>query len=123
EDLPETETIVVPLSGGGLIAGIAIVVKALKPEARVVGVSMEHGPAMHASVLAGRPVSVDEEESLADALTGGIGLENRWTFPIVRDLVDEIVLVSESEIGAAMVHALLEEKVVLEGAAATSLAV
>ena len=123
EDLPETETIVVPLSGGGLIAGIAVVVKALKPEAKVVGVSMEQGPAMHASVLAGQPVSVDEDASLADALTGGIGLENRWTFPIVRDLVDEIVLVSEAEIGAAMVHALLKEKVVLEGAAATSLAV
>lgn len=123
EDLPAVETIVVPLSGGGLVAGIAIVVKALKPEARVIGVSMEQGPAMHDSVQAGKPVSVVEEASLADALTGGIGLDNRWTFPIVRDLVDDIVLVSEEEIGTAMVRALTSEKVVLEGAAATPLAV
>lgn len=123
EDLPEVDTIVVPIGGGGLIAGIATVVKALKPEARVVGVSMEHGAAMHSSIQAGEPVLVDEKASLADALTGGIGLANRWSFPLVRDRVDEIVLVSEEEVAAAMVHALMAEKVVLEGSAATALAV
>lgn len=123
EALPEVDTIVVPIGGGGLIAGIATVVKALKPEARVVGVSMEHGAAMHSSIQAGKPVLVDERASLADALTGGIGLNNRWSFPLVRDRVDDIVLVSDEEVSAAMVHALLAEKVVLEGSAATALAV
>jgi threonine dehydratase len=122
EDLPDVDTVIVPLSGGGLIAGIAVAVKALRSEVRIIGVSMERGPAMHASVEAGRPVSVEEETSLADALTGGIGLDNRWTFPLVRDLVDETRLVSEDEIAAAMVHALMEERIVLEGAGATPLA-
>ena len=122
EDLPDVDTIIVPVSGGGLIAGIAVAIRALRPEVRIVGVSMATGPAMHASVKAGKPVNVNEEASLADALTGGIGLDNRWTFPIVRDLVDEIQLVTEAEIEAAMVHALLQEKIVLEGAAATTLA-
>lgn len=123
EDLPDIDTIIVPVSGGGLIAGIAVALRALRPQARIIGVSMDSGPAMHDSIRAGQPVTVIEQASLADALTGGIGLSNQWTFPLVRDLVDEILLVSEQEIGAAMVHALLEEKIVLEGAGATPLAV
>jgi threonine dehydratase len=120
--LPKVATIVAPLSGGGLLAGVALAAKARKPDVRVVGVSMEHGASMHASLLAGRPVNVPEHATLADALAGGIGLDNRLTYRLVRELVDETQLVSEAQIGAALAFALLRERLVLEGGAATPLA-
>lgn len=122
EDMPELATILVPLSGGGLAGGIAVAVKALKPRARVVGISMERGAAMHASVKAGRPVSVQEEETLADSLGGGIGLANRVTFALCQALLDDIVLVSEDEIAAGIRHAAHEEGLRVEGAGAVAFA-
>ena len=106
----------VPLSGGGLLAGVALALKRVSPAIRVIGVTMERGCAMHASLRAGRPVQVEEVETLADSLGGGIGLDNRYTFPMVRALVDDTVLVSEEEIAAAIGHAYREEQVVIEGA-------
>ena len=122
EQLPDVETIVVPVSGGGLIAGVALAAKALVPGLRVVGVSMARGAAMHASQRAGRPVQVAELPTLADALGGGIGLDNRLTFALVRDLVDDLVLVEEAEIAAAVRHAYWQEKLVLEGSGAVGIA-
>lgn len=122
EDMPELATILVPLSGGGLAGGIAVAVKALKPRARVVGISMERGAAMHASVKAGRPVSVQEEETLADSLGGGIGLANRVTFALCQALLDDIVLVSEDEIAAGIRHAAHEAGLTVEGAGAVGFA-
>lgn len=122
EDFPDLDTVVVPLSGGGLIAGIARAVKSVSPAIRVIGVSMQRGAAMHASLEAGRPVEVREEPTLADSLGGGIGLANRWTFAMVRDLVDETVLVSETEIAAAMRRLFLEESWVAEGGGAVGVA-
>ena len=84
--------------------------------------AMERGCAMHASLRAGRPVQVEEVETLADSLGGGIGLDNRYTFPMVRALVDDTVLVSEEEIAAAIGHAYREEQVVIEGAGAVGIA-
>lgn len=118
EDRPDLSAIVVPLSGGGLISGIAIAAKALKPDIRIIGVSMENGAAMHQSLAAGRPVEVTEVPSLADSLGGGIGLGNRWTFPICRALVDQTILVSEEEIYRGMQALLGDQKLVTEGAAA-----
>lgn len=115
---PDLTAIVVPLSGGGLISGIAIAAKALKPEIRIVGVSMENGAAMRESLAAGRPVAVQEVPSLADSLGGGIGLENRWTFAICRALVDETILLSEAEIYRGMQALFRDQKLVTEGAAA-----
>lgn len=97
-DLPDAETVLVPLSGGGLAAGIAVAVKSRRASCRIVGISMARGPAMAMSVAAGHPVAVQEEPTLADSLGGGIGLDNRYTFTMVRDLVDDIVLLSEAEI-------------------------
>jgi threonine dehydratase len=118
EERPDLAAIVVPLSGGGLISGIAIAAKALKPEIRIIGVSMENGAAMHESLAAGRPVEVTEVPSLADSLGGGIGLGNRWTFSICRALVDETILVSEKEIYRGMQALFGDQKLVTEGAAA-----
>lgn len=122
EDFPELDTVVVPLSGGGLIAGVARAVKSAAPATRVIGVSMRRGAAMHASLAAGRPVEVKEEPTLADSLGGGIGLDNRLTFRMVRDLVDEVVLLSEPEIAAAMRRLFLEEGWVAEGGGAVGIA-
>lgn len=118
EDRPDIETILVPLSGGGLIGGIALAAKALKPSIRIIGISMARGAAMQASLKAGRPVEVEELPTLADSLGGGIGLENRWTFDLCRSLVDEVVLLEEAEIYRGMRTLLLEERLVAEGAAA-----
>lgn len=122
EDDPDIDTVIVPLSGGGLIAGVAMAVKALSPGVRVIGVSPTRGAAMQASLAAGRPVAVTEEPTLADSLGGGIGLSNRHTFHMVRDLVDEVVLLSESEIAAAMRALFLREGWVAEGAGAVGVA-
>lgn len=122
EDFPEIDTAIVPLSGGGLISGIAVALKAANQDIRVIGVSMERGPAMVESLKAGKPVEVVEEPTLADALAGGIGLENRYSFNLVRQLVDDTVLVSEEEIARAMAFALKEEHLVLEGGGAVGIA-
>jgi len=116
EDLPEIDSILVSLSGGGLIGGIALALKSAAPEIRVIGVSMERGPAMYHSIRAGKPVEVEELPTLADALGGGIGLDNRYTFRLVQEWVDEIVLVSEEQIAAAISHAYREERLITEGA-------
>lgn len=122
EEVPDVDTVLVPLSGGGLIAGVAFAIKTARPAARVIGITMERGAAMHASLEAGKPVQVEEMESLADALGGGIGLDNRYTFEMCRDLVDEALLVSEVEIAAGIRHAYFEEKQVIEGSGAVGIA-
>ena len=122
EEAPEAETLVVPLSGGGLISGIAVMAKVLNPAIRIVGVSMERGAAMHASIAAGKPVPVEELPTLADSLGGGIGLENRYTFALVRDLVDDIVLLDEAEIAAGIRHAYEQDQEVIEGSGAVGIA-
>jgi len=122
EALPETELVLVPLSGGGLAAGIAAAIKGKLPHARVIGISMERGAAMHASLRAGKPVLVEELETLADSLGGGIGLDNRYTFALCRDLLDDVVLLSEEEIAAGIRHAFATEGEVMEGAGAVGIA-
>ena len=122
EDFPELNCVVVPLSGGGLIGGIALALKAASPKINVVGVTMENGPAMVLSLEAGKPVEVEEEESLADSLGGGIGLENRYTLSLVQELVDETLLVSEDEIGQAIQYVFETQRMVLEGGAAVGTA-
>lgn len=119
---PDTTTVLVPLSGGGLLAGIATAIKATRPDVRVVGVSMRHGAVMAASLEAGHPVDMPESTSLADSLQGGIGLDNGVTFPIVRELVDEVVLIDEDDIWAAMGFALSHHRLALEGAGAVGIA-
>ncbi len=121
EELPRTETLIIPLSGGGLISGVAIAAKALNPKIRVIGVSMERGAAMHASQTAGKPVEVEELQTLADSLGGGIGLDNRHTFHLVRELVDDIILLDEDEIAAGLAHAYWRENEVVEGSGSVAI--
>ncbi|MBP2292860.1 hydroxyectoine utilization dehydratase EutB [Azospirillum rugosum] len=122
EAVPDVDLVLVPLSGGGLIGGVALAVKALRPQARVVGVSMERGAAMHASLTAGKPVLVEELETLADSLGGGIGLANRHTFRLAASLLDGVVLLTEAEIAAGIRHAYTREQEIVEGAGAVGIA-
>lgn len=122
EDFPDVDTVVVPVSGGALISGITIAIKATSPNTRIVAVSMDRGAAMYESLMAGKPVQVPEVESLADCLQGGISLDNDHTFDVVRDMVDDFVLVSEDEIGMALAEAYHDERLILEGAGATPIA-
>lgn len=122
EALPDVANIVVPLSGGGLFAGVAFAAKRVNPDIGMTGVTMARGAAMHASLAAGKPVLVEEQESLADSLGGGIGLDNRHTFAMTRSLADEIVLLDETSIARGIVHAYRHERLVVEGAAAVGIA-
>ncbi|QTP56010.1 hydroxyectoine utilization dehydratase EutB [Billgrantia sulfidoxydans] len=122
EDAPDLDRVIVGLSGGGLLGGIGAAVKAIRPETRLTGVSLSHGAAMWESLQAGRPVAVEEVESLADSLGGGIGLDNRCTFGLVREVMDDHYQVSEVAIAHAMVDLLEHEKLLVEGAAAVGLA-
>lgn len=114
--------ILVPLSGGGLAGGVAFAAKTIKPTVQVIGISMDRGAAMHASLQAGRPVEVTEVPSLADSLGGGIGLANRLSFPLCRDYLDDVVLVSEEEIYRALQTVYFEDRIVCEGGSAVGIA-
>ena len=122
DDLSQLNTVVVPIGGGGLISGVGLALKSVDRAVRVVGVSMARAPVMIESLRAGRPVELEELETLADGLAGGIGLGNRHTFRMCQEYVDETILVSEDEIAAAMAFALDEHHLVVEGAGAVGIA-
>jgi len=121
EEFPDLDTVVIPLSGGGLLGGTAFALKSADPGIHVVGVSMEKGAAMVESLRAGRVVEIVEEPTLAHALAGDIYPCN-YTFPLVQKTIDETVLVSEEEIAAAMAFALEKHHLVVEGGGAVGIA-
>ena len=120
--LTDLDNILVPLSGGGLISGIALAVKSINPDCKVYGVSMDRGAAMYESIKAGKEVEVDEVDTLADSLQGGILLNNKYTFEMVKKYVDEIVLVNENEIKEALNYIFYNDHFVVEGASAVGTA-
>ena len=122
EQQPDVVQILVPLSGGGLFAGVALAIKSVSANIITHGISMQRGAAMHGSLAAGHPVEVEELPTLADSLGGGIGLNNRYTFNMTRDLCDHLHLLSETSIANALRHAYREERLVLEGAAVVGIA-
>ena len=96
EQAPEVETVVVPCGGGGLLSGIAIAVKSRRPDVRVIGVQAEGAAAYPASLRAGRPVPLSSMSTMADGIA--VGLPGEVPFAAVRDLVDEVITVSESSL-------------------------
>jgi threonine dehydratase len=122
EQVPDAALVLVQLSGGGLASGVAAAIKGTSPRTKVIGVSMARGAAMKASLDAGRPVEVEELPTLADSLGGGIGLDNRLTFAMCRDLLDDVILLSEDEIAAGIRHAYEKEREIVEGAGAVGIA-
>ncbi len=122
EEHPDIDTVIVPLSGGGLLGGIALALKSINPEIQTIGVSMDQGAAMVESLTAGQVVEIVEEPSLADALIGGLGSDNCHTFKIIQKYVDQTVLVTEDEIAAGMTFAIEKEHLVVEGGGAVGIA-
>lgn len=122
EALPNVATVLVALGGGGLSAGVGLAISSLRPSARILGVTMDRGAAMKASLEAGHPVEVEEFPTLADALCGGIGLRNKLTFKACQSLLDDVILVSEEEIAAGIRSAYDHEREVVEGAGAVGIA-
>ncbi|HEX4688598.1 MAG TPA: threonine ammonia-lyase [Nocardioides sp.] len=120
EQAPAVETIVVPCGGGGLLSGIAIAVKGQRPEVRVIGVQAEGAAAYPGSLRAGRPVKLDSMSTMADGIA--VGLPGEVTFAAVRDLVDEIVTVSEASLSGAVLAVLERAKLVVEPAGAAAVA-
>jgi threonine dehydratase len=119
EDVPDLGTVVVPVGGGGLISGIAIALRGARPDVRIVGIEPEISQAMHVALEAGEPVPV-EPKSVADGLNAPFAGEN--TLAIVRELVDELVLVSEEQIRAAFRFLYERAKLACEPAGAVSTA-
>jgi threonine dehydratase len=117
---PTVETVVVPCGGGGLLSGIAIAVKATRPDVTVIGVQAEGAAAYPASLAAGHPVALTSMSTMADGIA--VGLPGEITFTAVRELVDEIVTVSEASLSRAVLATLERAKMVVEPAGAAAVA-
>lgn len=120
KELPDTDVLMVQLSGGGLLGGIAMAAKSINPQIQVIGISIERSPAMLESLKAGKPVLVEEKDTLADSLLGGIGIENRYTLPLIEKYVDQHISVNEEQIKDGMFQIFEQHRLVAEGAAAVA---
>jgi threonine dehydratase len=120
EQVPKAEAVIVPIGGGGLIAGVAAALKARRPKLRVVGVESFRAPTFTKALRVGRPVKIPSATTLADGLS--VPQIGAYAFTIAKSLVDEVVRVSEDEIALAILRILEREKTVVEGAGATPLA-
>ncbi|MDQ0811541.1 threonine dehydratase [Streptomyces sp. B3I7] len=120
DQCPEVRTIVVGIGGGGLAAGIAVAVKALRPDVRVVGVQAEGAAAYPVSLAAGHPVSVDNPVTMADGIK--VGRPGEVPFRIIEDLVDEVRTVTEDDLAKALLLCLERAKLVVEPAGASPVA-
>jgi threonine dehydratase len=120
EQCPEVRTIVVGIGGGGLAAGIAVAVKALRPDVRVIGVQAEGAAAYPPSLAAGHPVSIRQLSTMADGIK--VGRPGDVPFKIIGDLVDEVRTVSEDALSSALLLCLERAKMVVEPAGASTVA-
>ncbi|MET8061919.1 threonine ammonia-lyase [Streptomyces microflavus] len=120
EQCPEVRTIVVGIGGGGLAAGIAVAVKALRPDIRIVGVQAEGAAAYPPSLAAGHPVSLDNPVTMADGIK--VGRPGDIPFAVIEELVDEVRTVTENELSSALLLCLERAKLVVEPAGASPVA-
>jgi threonine dehydratase len=120
EQVPDVDTVLVPVGGGGMIAGICMAIKEVRPQVRVIGIEADAAASAKASREAGRVVQIPHSDTLADGIaTKRIG---DLTFPIVERYVDDLVSVGEDSIAAAILLLLEREKTLAEGAGAVSIA-
>ncbi|HEX4056188.1 MAG TPA: threonine ammonia-lyase [Tepidisphaeraceae bacterium] len=120
QDVPDVDAVIVPIGGGGVISGIAVAVKSLKPDVRVIGVEPAYAPTMHESLRRGQLVRIDTQPTLADGLAVAEG--GKLCFQIIQKLVDRVMLVDEGQIALSVLRLLELEKTVVEGAGAVPLA-
>ncbi len=119
EDLPEVDTVYVPVGGGGLVNGIGRVVKAIKPDVKIVGVQPENYPALSTSLSEGRPVRVEMKPTISDGVTAPM---IDVMYPHLKEILDEQITVNETQIKQAIKYLAFRNKLVVEGAGALSLA-
>lgn len=120
ESLPEISTIIVPIGGGGIISGIAIAAKILKPSVRIVGVQSENVSWVKPSLEAGRPVIPEPRPTIADGIA--VKTPGELTLPLIQSYVDEIVEVSDEEVAHGIFHCVSHSRLVVEGAGAAGVA-
>ena len=121
QDRPETTVVVVPIGGGGIISGIALAVKALLKNVRVIGVQAENVSAVKPSLAAGEPLEVsDPQPTIADGIA--VKRPGELTLPIIREYVDDVVVVTEEEIAKGIFHCVQNSRLVVEGAGAAGVA-
>jgi threonine dehydratase len=120
EQAPDVQTVLVPTGGGGLLAGIAIAIKALRPDVRLVGVQAEGAAAYPASLREGHPVALPSMKTIADGIA--VGLPGQITFAAVRDHVDDIITVSDEWLSRSLLSLLERAKMVVEPAGAAAVA-
>jgi threonine dehydratase len=120
EQAPEVRTVIVPTGGGGLLAGIAIAIKAKNPDVRVVGVQAEGAAAYPGSLAQGAPLKLDGMQTMADGIA--VGLPGDITFAAVRDHVDDIITVSEESLSRALLALVERAKMIVEPAGAAAVA-
>jgi len=120
QDLSDVDTVVVPLGGGGVLAGVAVAVKETNPKVRVVGVEPDRIPRYYESRKAGKPVEVELQDTVADGLM--ITTTGTNTYPIIEEYVDEIIAVPDESIVAALNEVIYKGKVVIEPSAAIGVA-
>ncbi|MEP7070964.1 MAG: threonine ammonia-lyase [Verrucomicrobiota bacterium] len=120
EQVPNLDAVVVPVGGGGLLAGVALAIKSKRPDAKIIAVEAENVASFSAALKAGRPAPIEMQPTLADGLA--IPQVGQNAFAIARDRVDRIVIVTEEQIALAILRVVELEKGVVEGAAATPLA-
>jgi threonine dehydratase len=120
EDLPEVDSVFVPVGGGALLSGVAAALKSLEPSVRVYAVQAKVNSALAAAFTAGGPVWIEWHDTIVEGASTPVITHNMY--PMLQDLVDEVVLVSENEVKAAMRRLALSDKLVTEGAGAASLA-
>jgi threonine dehydratase len=120
EQNPDLDAVVVPVGGGGLIAGVALALKTLMPKIRIIGVQAEAVPSMKAALANGAPAQIPPATTIADGIA--VRAVGATPFELVKSYVDEVVTVSEREIANAVLLLLEIEKTVAEGAAAVPLA-
>ena len=121
EEAPDIDAVVVPVGGGGLLAGVAIALEAIDPRIKVYGAEPQASPTMTRSLEAGEIIAIDEDETIADGLAGNIE-PGSMTFPIVQRLADGILLVDEDAISAAIAKVAREDHLIIEGSAAAAIA-
>lgn len=120
EQTPDVQTVLVPTGGGGLLAGIALAVKALRPDVRVVGVQAAGAAAFPGSLRQGAPLALDSMETMADGIA--VGRPGDITFAAVRDHVDDVITVSEETLSRAVLATMERAKLLVEPAGAAAVA-
>jgi len=120
EQLEDVDVVLVPIGGGGLLAGISTAIKAIKPSVKIIGVESANAPSMKSAIEKGEIYTIDSRATIADGIA--VRRAGNLTFDIIKENVDEFVTVTEAEIARAVLLLLEKDKIVAEGAGAVSVA-